>query len=274
MGPRPGISLFLLRLALGITFLWAGLGKVLLEDSVRGEQAAMLAKMGVIKVGAPSGKEKPASKPAPKSDQRPAESPARPVPKEPGPGVPPALVAVDRVQDQDLRPSDFPDPVRVTRVNMLAVVIARSANPGLDDAGASRMILWPPAMATGRWPVYLAWTVALTELLGGLCLLVGLGTRVFAFLLAGTMIGAMWLTEIGPAIQNGNTFLGFLPRYPGLEAAPSPDGYMTILWQFLILCTLLTLLAQGAGRISLDVGFSRPAKPAAPKPKPPGAKPA
>lgn len=280
MGGQSAISPLLLRLALGITFLWAGLGKVMIQIPVKGEQAAILANMGVV---TPDG-QVPINTPAPHTpDTSPPSTGGRPTPSEPlQPTKPsggtiglaptttiaPVLAVLAPPDGNSYTAADFTEPVQVRRLYGLSLLLCRAANPGQTEAGVSKMPLWPAVAAEGKWPMYLAWAVTLTELFGGLCLLVGLGTRVFAFMLAGTMLGAMWLTEIGPAMQSGKAVLGLLPNYATYEPRMSPDGYVTVLWQFALLAIALSLTATGAGRFSLDAGFAKGGKPQAPKPKP------
>jgi hypothetical protein len=86
------------------------------------------------------------------------------------------------------------------------------------------------------------------------------------------MAVAIWLTEIGPAIQSGNTILGFLPIREAYAVALSPNGYVTLMWQVALLSIALALTTLGAGKLSLDAalfgaGSHKPApKPPAPRP--------
>jgi uncharacterized membrane protein YphA (DoxX/SURF4 family) len=144
--------------------------------------------------------------------------------------------------------SDFPGEIRVRRVYGVALVLAHGAAP---EQG--RMPLVPAKLGEGQWPVWLAWTSALTELIAGLFALVGLLTRVAATLLAGTMLSAIWLTQFGPAIQSGQTFMGFLPNHPafGLDAAGNPV-FVMLFWQLSLVCISLTLAFTGPGLLSFD----------------------
>jgi uncharacterized membrane protein YphA (DoxX/SURF4 family) len=97
-----------------------------------------------------------------------------------------------------------------------------------------------------------------------------------AFSLAGTMLVAIWLTEIGPAVQSGDAILGFLPRREVYAVAMSPGGYVTLMWQCALLAIGLALTTLGGGRLSLDAalfGGSAPAPKPAPKPTAPSPKP-
>lgn len=206
----------LLRFALGITFLWAGLGKWFGMVTLPASNAALLQEMGAI-----------------------------------GPEAASASVTES-------------EGVRVRRIWGLAVRIHESANPGLHapqgnsgaatgavgagGLGAGRMALWPGFLGSVRMCVIQAWAVMICEAVLGIMALMGLFTRVCALLLGGVMLGAMWLDQIGPAMQAGNTALGILPRYPAFD----PKPWMPILWQLGLLCSCLALVMLGSGRLAVD----------------------
>ncbi|MDX2131869.1 MAG: DoxX family membrane protein [Planctomycetota bacterium] len=263
----------LLRLALGVTFVWAGMGKLFAEMDVQGERAAMLANWGSLEKApaktppAPEGDAIPGeARPEGRPDAQPDE---RPVPRDPLPPATQGRVRPAYFADT-YDASDFPEPVRTRRVNGLALLVHAAAFPQAREDGSTPMALWPGFAAQGRMPVYVAWGVALTELAGGGMLLIGLLTRLAALGIAGSMLGAMWLTEIGPAIQKGQTVLGFLPDRPGLYTpAMSPDGYVSLLWQAALLAMALAIVLLGPGMLALDHAMrSSPVRPPAPRPAP------
>jgi len=296
----PCVAPVFLRLALGITFLLAGLAKVALEIPVSGEAAATLANMGVALPPATpatpaTGSAAPAvpTLPAPREtapdagrDAVPARVPDaadRPVPTEPLPASTPgtdpeppapaltALDALPRLVNVAYRPapqgataSDYPSQVKVRQVYGMALMLKGAANPAPASGGVKPFPLWPPSLAHGAWPVYLAWTVALTELLGGVLLLAGFLTRLAAFLLAGTMLGAMWLTEVGPAVQSGTTLLGFLPDRAALDL----NAWQGLLWQFTLFAGAMALSFLGSGSLGLDRVVFPDRRPAPPAPRP------
>lgn len=103
MGSAPTIAPIFLRVALGVTFLWAGVGKFATQATVQGDDAARLANMGVaIAPATPAGKPAPAdvtkppvnpeAKPETKSgpDARPAPVEPLPAPKDAGKGKSPS----------------------------------------------------------------------------------------------------------------------------------------------------------------------------------------
>jgi uncharacterized membrane protein YphA (DoxX/SURF4 family) len=94
-------------------------------------------------------------------------------------------------------------------------------------------------------------------LIGGLFVLVGLLTRVSALMLAATMIGAIWLTEVGPAIQAGKVVLGFIPDRDFFTI----DVWKTLLWQLSLLMSAGALAMLGCGSLGLDRKFFPPPPP-------------
>ncbi len=232
----------ILRFMLGAIFLWAGLGKLMTTFPVQGQDAADLAKMGVV--GTPVA-------PAPKVEEKPKtgasrtdsssrivlasqQTPAKPEPK---------------------KAEDFSTPTNVRGLHQLSLMILHVAHPGADDKGAAKMPLWPEALAKESWPVYFAWAAALAETLAGAGLLVGFLTRFWGLTVAGVMAVALWLTQFGPAIQSGNTMLGFLPAHPTF----SPD-WIHLFFPFAMLCSGLAILFLGPGRLSLDYALFAPAR--------------
>lgn len=214
----------LLRAMLGVIFLWAGLGKVSQRFEPSKDEAVLLSTLGVMPA--------PAATPAATTPVAPTTGDAKDAKTGDTKATEPAAAA----------------PVRVLAVNRLAILIARSASPQASGDKPAPMPLWPQALGTGPWPVRMAWAAAITELVGGFCLLLGLFTRVWGLALAGVMLVAIWLTEIGPAIQSGNTVLGFLPNYDAF----SPQAWQRLMFQGCCLVMALSLAALGSGRLGLD----------------------
>jgi putative oxidoreductase len=222
---------------------------------VSGDAAAALANMGVLKPPAPPAANGPApSKPETPPETKPEES----KPSEPKPGggavlaAGPRVILVRQAAARQYTAADFPAPVRVRALYMLAVMLHGAANPPPVDAGAApKMRLWPPALADGSKPVYLAWAVAITELGGGVFLLLGLLTRAAALGVGVVMLGALWLTQIGPAIQSGSARLGFLPSYDAFDG----EKWQPLLLQFALGAAAFALMFLGPGRLSLDAAL-------------------
>ncbi len=282
-----------IRCALGITFLWAGLGKCFESDRLSPQDAAILANAGVItteqavrpgasvgggwtlavvlpqdgspqpanKPGGPAGPEAPA--PTPRPGQTPGSNPGTTVPNAPattsGPGATPPPAPMGNRQ---YTAADFPQGASVLRLHMVTLKLVNAANPP-----AGRPALWPKVLDQSPWPVALAYAAALTEVLCGFLALTGLLGRFAGLLLTMVMGCAIWLDQIGPAIQSGQTFLGFLPSHPGFDVA----AWRPLLWQIALLMCSLSLMCTGSGGLSLDrmlgTGGNASKPPAKPKPK-------
>lgn len=78
-------------------------------------------------------------------------------------------------------------------------------------------------------PVFFAWLAALSELVGGFCLIIGVLPRISAFLIGFVMLVAIF------KVHWGN---GFFLQNQGVE------------YQFLILFNCLAIIIAGAGKIS------------------------
>lgn len=243
----------LLRLLLGGFFLWLGLGKLLDNNCiVSTDRAAALANMGVLT---------PLPTTPPPPPTQPPTHQTAPAP------VPPAHTRGTYTAD------DFPGPLRVQRVYILAADIYQAAHPiaeapaptGATGAtgptgataptGAAPKPILSSTLAQGAWPVYFAWGVAVIELVGGACILLGLLTRMWAVGVALVEVGAIWLHHIGPAIQSGHATLGFLPDFPPYDPAP----WRPLIMHLALFLSALALAFCGPGRASLDrTVFSSP----------------
>lgn len=271
----------LLRLLLAGTFIWAGLGKIRSEDTVSAEQAAILANMGVIKPPEAAAAPDPATPTTPLPSADPTiQKDEKGTPKDKSPGevgeqspdeaephftltgyqpVPPGVTSPPPQADPGttipaITPrtiytaKDFPEKTTVTRVNKLALMMHGGAHPGPRADGTPGTAFWPSSLAGGRIAIILAWCVAITEIGGGAMLLIGLLTRFWAVALAGVMLGAIWLTGIGPAISSGDTFLGFLPNRPAFAIAE----WTPLFWQTALLVCSLALALSGPGLLAAD----------------------
>jgi len=269
------VAPLLLRLALGATFLWAGLGKFMATMPVQGDAAATLANMGSLTpapgVATPPHVQPPAPTPS-------NAVPGRPVPSEPLPsgtppaapgGHPPPLVAFQAAaQTRVYTAADFPEPVQVARMYGIALMLHDLALPGARPDGGTSPRMWPSQLGEGRWPVVFAWIASLSELIGGVFLLLGLLTRVSALFTGMTMLGAIYFAQVAPAVRSGNTRLGFLPRYDWFAG---PGGYEMVFFPLCLAAGAFALLLLGGGALSADDLFLRrtpppPPRPAAPKP--------
>ncbi len=288
---------FLLRLALAITFLWAGTAKIVGTTTVQGDNAARLANLGVTFI---------ADTPAPEPESETPNEPASPLPGTnvtPDDDSTPTIDdAIDQVIDEaeelltnpesetktetesessenpvvrsvDFAPysirrvvqsvapavgSDYPDPVKIKRVYGIALLVDHAANPALTEDSQPVSPLLPKWMGKGKMPVISAWATAITELAAGVFLLIGFLTRLSAFSLMTVMLVALWSTNIGPAmLHDTNAILGFIPRAADVW---DPSSYNVMLWQFALIIMSLSVMLLGAGPLSIDRILFRPGR--------------
>ncbi len=277
-----GVSPLFLRVALAVTFIWAGMGKLRGTMEVDGETAAVLANMGVIKPTTPAtGTDAGKNGGAGGASGGNGTTPEKPLPPPTEGTTPPpqdgsvdggtggageAHLVLASLQDTSagapagaspgVQPpattgqytaADFPDKVTVKPLYTIASMLHAYAHPKATPENPNPKPLWPPALASGRMPVILAWLVTIAELGGGVLVAIGLCTRLAAFSLAFVMAGAMWLTQIGPAVVSGKTILGFLPEY----ARYSPD-WQHLLFQFILFAMAMALFFSGPGYMAAD----------------------
>jgi uncharacterized membrane protein YphA (DoxX/SURF4 family) len=244
---KAGLSLapVLLRVALGAVFLWAGLAKVMDTYEFPGEEAAILANLGVIKG--------PGAAPAPDG--------ATPDPADADEGDDVGLatphdsgVRLVAMQGRQYSAADFREPVEARMVNRLVVGLYTASHPGFDETtGAPKRAIWPAALGEGKVVQLMAWSVALGEIACGGAVLIGLATRLASFGLVIIMAGALWLSQIGPAIQEGTATLGFLPGHSTWS-----ENWTHFFFPLSLLCMSLATMLLGAGTLSLDALLFRP----------------
>lgn len=227
------LSPFLLRLVLGVIFVYAGSSKFFSEMSYTPEQAGRLAEMGVKIPGG-------VAAPAPAA---PAESAS--TGEEPTEGVTPTQATQPTTAVSALR---YPEGATLRPVYSIALMIDGAAHPGFDDDGNQLKPIWPAEAAKGKWPVWLALAAGVTELVAGILMFAGFFTRIAAFSLACVMAVAMWLTQFGPAIQAGNARLGFLPAHDLFDGM----AWQVLMTQFTLFGVALALFLLGAGALSID----------------------
>lgn len=284
-------SLFL-RLILGITFLWAGTGKLVGTYTVSGDDAARLANIGIMPTA-----------PSPQSTPNPISEPVIEDPEDLTPTLPetddsiapPAEAIIEKTDDapeigEDLieksteqlpgvtneedneneirlqtvqysgasyAASDFPDPMEVKRVYSIALMLSRAADPGLTADSSPIEPIMPEMFGSGLWPKVLAWAAAITELAAGVFLIIGLFTRISSLCILSVMLTAIWMTQLGPAtIQSNNAILGFIPNHADLW---SPGSYSTLLWQLALAGMSLAVFFLGSGAIGVDRMIFKPA---------------
>lgn len=286
-----------LRLVLCVTFFWAGLGKLMGEFEVTGDDAARLVRMGaqpepVAPVSAPA-------HPLPEPDRSGAsdsvdDTPPNPTPEEPPSGlvVPDAEAAPaaepeaegaepapagakpgeSHAKDESagyasqwsggatagtiFADQDYEGVYRVQRVGQVALLLSKAGNPGLDAQSQPLPRTMPAWVAAERWPIYLAWAAAITEMLAATMLFFGVLTRLGGLMLATVMAMAMWLTQIGPAAMGvHDAWFGIIPRATDPWA---PDAYATLLWQLACFTMAAAVVMLGSGPIGFDRALFRP----------------
>jgi len=242
-----------LRLVLAVTFIWAGSVKVFTDMEVQGEQAAILANLGVD-LGVAQSTQPTAFQdgvpaidriPPPPAEDEPESEAEQPAPSERTPR--PAARYTAR---------DFPQPIAVKKLYGLALLMHGAANPEPFEDGSARPRIWPDAIGSTSGAVIMAWLAAVSEVLLGFAVLIGFLTRLHALGLFGVMLTATWLTEIGLAIQNSATVIGFLPSYP-LDDIPA---WKTLFWQLSLAAAAAALFLTGPGAASIDRLLFQPKK--------------
>ncbi len=296
---------FILRLVLGVTFLWAGTGKLVGTMQVSGDDAARLANLGVdlntIEITPPQDatqidelldplpldeipQDPPVTNPETdpeeqadgiveqlkdaleeSTDDAPVDVPTLPTSDSPATeneGTIGQLTQTPftwtRVQNtsNDRSASDFPEPVECQRVYSIALMISKAADPGLTSDSQPITPIIPSKLASSPWPKILAWSAAITEIVAGALLILGLFTRLGAFSLFCVMLVAMWMTQFGPAAFHTNdAILGFIPRADDLF---SPAAYTKLLWQLALASMSLAVMFLGSGAIGIDRLFFPP----------------
>jgi uncharacterized membrane protein YphA (DoxX/SURF4 family) len=216
-----------LRFMLAITFLWAGASKFLAESPV---PPAVIAATPAAPVDSDGS--------TPEPTDLDANTP---------------VVDAQPIAQADATPDSPPTPGTQKRYHNLSRLIVASAHPGFDANGDELKPIWPKQLATGHWPNTLALAAGISELLGGLLLLVGLFTRFGAIMTFSVMAVAIWLTQIGPAMQAGGALFGFLPPYGAfdLDASGKPV-WMPLLWLAALGASSAAVVFLGGGTLSLD----------------------
>ena len=239
------ISPIMLRLVLGVTFLWAGYGKVFTVATFSPEQIVRIDSM----VAGDGGAGEPSLEVIEPDAGQPEEfTPEAPLPE------PDEAVTDEAVTDEG-------DPSAMLGGDSFRVIAVQDGGDGEAAASGERKKVYYLAMmikdsellpgfaSQGAWPKRLAWLAALTELLGGVFVLLGFLTRLSAIGLGFTMCTALWMTAIGPVVMLGEpSFLGFLPAIEGF-AIGAWQGW---LWQFALLGSSVSLLLAGPGALSAD----------------------
>lgn len=244
---RPTLAPLPLRLVLGVTFIWAGWGKLEATIPVHGSDAQRLSAMGLLT---------PPTPPAP----APTTAPGAPLPSthaEPATSAPAAEPPAQpaRVIAPGSTAEAFPDPVPARRLWGVALKVSKAAQPDAPPPGAQAPVSTrPPStlpgfLASSPWPKALAQLVLVIELVGGVFVLLGFLTRSSAASLAIVMLGAIWLDQLTPAIQAGTTVMGVLPAHDTFDI----KAWTPLAWQAALCACATSLAIAGPGRLSIDL---------------------
>ncbi len=266
----------LLRLTLGLIFLWAGTGKLLGTISVAGDDAARLANIGIMPMAPIDGPDHMLDDPEPTDSDDATPSAGTDIPLdeqandiieqiqeqlgEPTPASEqstlPELddqqVSLQSVQytDKVYAGSDFPEFGEIRQVYSISLLITKAANPGLTEDSQPIDPTIPEMFGRGIWPKALAWAVAVTEVAAGVLLVLGFMTRISAFSLMTVMLTAIWMTQIGPAaLQSSDAILGFIER---VEQPWSPGAYKNLFFQLSLAVMSGSVMMMGSGAIGID----------------------
>jgi len=282
-----------LRVALGVTFLWSGAGKLFSSAELTPEQVVVLERLeaqadapppppppGAIDPDAPPAEALPEPEAAPGGD-RPRRDDIRSLTDPPRGSSArlhhddPALPAGFRVTlAQDDRPRGDIDPEQTPLEDAAGEDEEPEATSAANEPQPRRLVTVAltieaavnPTQGSPRLPGFfaayaipMAWAVSIIEFLGGLCLLIGFLARFWAVMLTGVAAGIVWITSLGPAMLGGtdNPWLGFLPPLWPFD----PPAVMQFLWTFGLFFMALAMIFLGAGALSIDrLLFGNPLK--------------
>jgi uncharacterized membrane protein YphA (DoxX/SURF4 family) len=202
------------RIVLCLAFVPMGWNKLMQDVEFSGEDAKRLREMKVVA----------------RPDADPAIALASLVSQAPTPAAPPAsaLPTSDEPAPPEARPgteaaTGTGEPVRAKGLFRIALL--------LDRQGWS-------------YQVPLAWIAAITELVGGVCVLIGLFTRFWSMGLAIAMAVAFKLTSVAPLADVGLFSMGL-------------EQYNRTMVQLALFALAAGLVCSGAGSLSLDRGLFR-----------------
>ena len=275
----------LLRISVGVVFLWAGSAKLFTTTEYTGAEAQTLIELGLASAADHTNNPLDTTEPreaegaaAAEVNESPTDAPAETIKEHTDKATDPSDAANDSTEkpptdssskkaDESAEPEqtlivvEAESSVEARRLYSISIALYNASHP---DEGRGR--LWFEKLSSSGWVGSMAWLAAITEFVGGVLLLLGLMTRFWALGLATTMVVAMTLTTIGPTVQSGQTFLGFLPPLRLDEPGGAWVGaWMPWLFQLSMLTSALALVCLGSGAISLDrrvFGGKHPAHPA------------
>lgn len=229
------IAPLFLRLTLGTTLLWTGMGGISATFTPSAAEVESLRGMGAIRESVPAS-DRPVT-PAPARDSTPDTS--KPDSTGPLPAGSPPLVGLTTTTESESMP----------RLYLLSLQSLAIASPHDSNARA----LWPKFAVTGEWPKFVAWTISVGSVVSGSMLIAGLFVRLCG-LLGSLFVGIpLWLFLLAPAIQSGGAKFGFLPAVETWDLDEAGHFVHTsLMWSILQIGVCWSLLFSGAGFLSLD----------------------
>lgn len=256
MGFRHSLALnvapLLLRVALGVTFIYAGWGKMFEKSEFAPEQLAILANMGFGGAkDAAIGRSGPVEA-APLDTAPEKAEPGEALPEPERSGALPHGGRVTLVRQDGApaptpaplyRAADFEKPAMLSRTHFIGLALHSAANP----ADGGRRLL-PAGLVNRPWGKALAHGASITEFVGGILILIGLLSRLAAMGLAVVMGMAIWLTTIGPSLGAPKALLGFLPPLGDFQS----DAWFSFTLQLCLFCAALAVFFSGPGSVSFD----------------------
>ncbi|MDP7070772.1 MAG: DoxX family membrane protein [Phycisphaerales bacterium] len=209
---RIGFTLLLSRIVLGAALFFSGWHACFQEVEFTPDEIRTLEGVGVVAVPVV----------LVESADPPAAAPDAATPKPIGPLAAPGTAAADAGSAS----SDDP-----------------SAEGNVRRAAAERMALCLRTHGFGEWSEPTAWAAAVVQLLGGAALLLGLLTRLWAFLIAVILGASFWLGSVESA--------GMFDRDP-FEWAAAGDAFYQMFFVLAMFVLSLWVLLSGPGFLSLD----------------------
>ncbi|MFG0328948.1 MAG: DoxX family protein [Phycisphaerales bacterium] len=256
---------YLTRLVLALTFIWVGIPKFQ-TSTYTGADAAKLVELGVVAAPAGPTPITPELPPDPADEEGAAdddvdetgdESPngaAQPADPVDDPDLdtgddiePPAEAVVEEALEEAVEEGDEPDPIAVQPSDDTQAIAPVGE---VEALGLYRIAIMLDRVGHPL-PRLLAWVAAVTELVGGAMLLIGLLSRVWGLGLAIAMGYAFYLSS-WPVIWDAMATVG--PGTNWYEALRSIEfgRQQSILWQIALFVLALNIFIGGPGPISLD----------------------
>ncbi len=201
----------LARVVLAIAFIPVGWNKLMRDAEFSGDAAKRLRELQVVEATPPASSEMLVGlvqeSPTPPPSTPPASDAAKPKP-----------TTDETAKPAGAAPDATGTPVKAKQLHSVTLLV--------DKMG------W-------KYPVAMAWLAGITELVGGILVLVGLFTRLWALGLAATMAVAFYLTSLD----------GFLETRVFAMAIPD---YTRCMAQLGLFALAFGLVLTGAGALSLD----------------------